>query len=166
MPIIVDGHNLIPKIPGLDLSDVDDEINLIKMLQDYCRLRRVEIECYFDKAPQGHPRLQRYGQVTAIFARPGKTADEEIKMHLTRLGRSAREWSVVSSDASIQTAARAARARIIPSDVFSREMNAVLLQETSAKGTKSEEVAMTSEELEMWLKEFGGDQPDQKSTRK
>ena len=25
MPIIVDGHNLIPKIPGLNLSDLDDE---------------------------------------------------------------------------------------------------------------------------------------------
>ena len=165
MPIIVDGHNLIPKIPGLNLSDVDDEIKLIKVLQDYCRLRRVEIECYFDKAPQGHPRLQRYGQVTAKFARPGKTADEEIKERLTRLGRGAREWSVVSSDASIQTAARAARARIIPSDVFSREIDAVLLQETSLKG-KSDEMAITSEELEMWLKAFGGDQPDQKSQHK
>jgi uncharacterized protein len=165
MPIIVDGHNLIPKIHSLNLSDVDDEINLIKMLQDYCRLRRVEIDCYFDKAPQGHPRLQRFGKVTAKFARPGKTADEEIKEHLTRLGRGAKEWSVVSSDASVQTAARAARARIITSDGFARDMEAVLLQETSAKGT-TDEIAMTSEELEMWLKAFGGDQPDQKSKHK
>jgi predicted RNA-binding protein with PIN domain len=162
MPIIVDGHNLIPQIPGLNLSDIEDEIKLIEVLQDYCRLRRVEIVCYFDKAPQGHPRLQRYGQVTAKFARPGKTADEEIKEQLVRLGRSAREWSVVSSDASIQTAARASRARIIPSDVFSREIEAVLFQETNSKEA-SDNITMTQEELEMWLKTFGGEQTDQEN---
>jgi predicted RNA-binding protein with PIN domain len=165
MPIIVDGHNLIPKFPGLNLSDVDDEIKLIKVLQDYCRLRRVEIDCYFDKAPQGHPRLQHHGQVTARFARPGKTADEEIVEHLKRLGRSAREWSVVSSDASIQTAARAARARVIPSDVFSREIDALLSKEPPSKST-SEEITMTSEEMEMWLKAFGGEQANPKTQHK
>jgi predicted RNA-binding protein with PIN domain len=162
MPIIVDGHNLIPKIPGINLSDIEDEIKLIELLQDYCRLRRVEIVCYFDKAPQGHPRLQRHGQVTAKFARSGKTADEEIKEHLVRLGRSAREWSVVSSDASIQASARASKARIIPSDAFSREIEAVLSQENASKNA-SDDISMSPEELEMWLKTFAGEQADQEN---
>jgi hypothetical protein len=159
MPVIVDGHNLIPKIPGLSLSDLDDEIKLVEILQDFCRIRRLEIICYFDKAPHGHPRVQHFGPVTARFARPGKTADEEIKDHLLRLGRGARQWTVVSSDASIQTAARAARARIVTSDAFLREIEAALLQKTTIKDT-ADEVVMTPEEMEMWLKTFGGDQAD------
>lgn len=157
--MIVDGHNLIPKIPGLSLSDLDDEIKLIKLLQEYCRLRRVEIECYFDKAPQGHPRIQRFGQVAAKFARPGKTADEEIKERLNRLGRQAKEWTVVSSDASIQTAARAARARFISSAVFSHEIEAVLHSDDPVQKPADEE-NMSEEDLKMWLKAFGGDQTD------
>lgn len=159
MPIIVDGHNLIPKIPGLSLTDIDDESQLIRMLQEYCRLRRVEIECYFDKAPQGHPRIQRHGLVVARFARPGKTADDEIKEHLRRLERRGREFTVVSSDNSIQVAARAARARPISSDEFSRDLQAVLRQQPE-KDRASEET-MSSEELEMWLKAFGAD-PNEK----
>ena len=165
MPIIVDGHNLIPKIPGINLSDIEDEIKLIAVLQEYCRLRRVAVVCYFDKAPQGHPRIQRYGQVTAKFARPGKTADEEIKEHLLRLGRGAREWSVVSSDASIQTAARASRAHVISSDVFSREIEAFLFQENTSKNA-SDDISMSPEELDMWLNTFGGEQADQEPPAK
>jgi predicted RNA-binding protein with PIN domain len=156
MPIIVDGHNLIPRIPGLSLSDLDDEIKLIQVLQEYCRLRRVEIECYFDKAPQGHPRIQRFGQVKAIFARPGKIADDEIKERMVRLERKAKEWQVVSSDMSIQTAARAAKARIISSEDFSREIDRVFSQGTTAHKPTSEG-EMSAEELEMWLKAFGAD---------
>ena len=154
--MIVDGHNLIPKIPGLSLTDVDDENQLIQVLQEYCRLRRVEIECFFDKAPQGHPRIQRYGQVLAKFARPGKTADEEIKEQLRRLERRARGWTVVSSDNSIQAAARAARARILTAEAFSHEIQAAF-QQRSLKGTTSEE-PMSADEMEMWLRTFGADQ--------
>lgn len=157
--MIVDGHNLIPKIPGLSLTDVDDENQLIQMLQEYCRLRRVEIECYFDKAPQGHPRIQRYGQVVAKFARPGKTADDEIKAQLSRLERRAREYTVVSSDNSIQAAARAARARVLTSDEFSRDLQAVFRQGSTKEKTSAETVS--SEELDMWLKAFGAD-PNEK----
>jgi len=159
MPIIVDGHNLIPKIPGLSLTDLEDENQLIHMLQEYCRQRRVAVECYFDKAPQGHPRIQRYGQVVARFARPGKTADDEIKEHLRRLERHGREYTVVSSDNSIQVAARAARTRLVSSDEFSRDLQAVLRQRP-LKNSASEET-ISSEELDMWLKAFGGD-PNEK----
>ncbi|MBP1702274.1 MAG: hypothetical protein H6Q38_1381, partial [Chloroflexi bacterium] len=40
MPYIVDGHNLIPKIPGLSLRAIDDEMQLIELLQEFCRVQR------------------------------------------------------------------------------------------------------------------------------
>ena len=29
---VVDGHNLVPKVPGMSLSDPDDETKLISLL--------------------------------------------------------------------------------------------------------------------------------------
>jgi len=42
--LIIDGHNLVPKIPGLHLKDEDDEVRLIELLQEYCRLARRQAE--------------------------------------------------------------------------------------------------------------------------
>ena len=36
MPYIIDGHNLIPKIPGIDLQDLDDEQKLIDSAAGIC----------------------------------------------------------------------------------------------------------------------------------
>ena len=37
MPYLIDGHNLIPKL-GLRLDSVDDEMELVAILQEFCRL--------------------------------------------------------------------------------------------------------------------------------
>ena len=39
MPYLIDGHNLIPEI-GLQLDSCDDEPELVKRLNLYCRLSR------------------------------------------------------------------------------------------------------------------------------
>jgi uncharacterized protein len=106
MPYIIDGHNLIPKLPGLELSDIDDESRLIELLQEFCRRQRKRVEVYFDNAPPVERRAQSFGAVTARFVRQGTTADAAIRARLARLGRSARNWTVVSSDQEVQAAAR------------------------------------------------------------
>lgn len=165
MPVIVDGHNLVPKIPGMNLEDDNDEVQLIELLLVYCRVRRKQAEVYFDKASYGHPRVQKYGAVTAFFARPGKTADDEIKGKMIRLGRSARNWTVVSSDGSIQAAARAARAEVIASEEFSRELENIS-KETSSPGKSQDRNDLSSEELAMWLEIFGGERTEEKPQKR
>ena len=86
MPYIIDGHNLIPKIPGLSLQDLDDEIQLVKMLQEFCRINRKQVEVFFDNAPPGQPVARNYGSVVARFVREGGTADRAIHNKLKRLG--------------------------------------------------------------------------------
>jgi len=79
MPYLIDGHNLIPKIAGLSLQDIDDETRLVEMLQDYCRRRgKKGVEVFFDNAPPGQPSKRVYGTVTAHFVRTGRTADAAI----------------------------------------------------------------------------------------
>ncbi|MCB2210152.1 NYN domain-containing protein [bacterium] len=125
MLILIDGHNLIPHLPGLSLKDMDDERDLIPFLQEYCRVRRRTVEVFFDRAPVGKAGQRRMGQVTAFFVRSGITADEAIMARLAKLGKKARNVKVVSSDRQVQQAARAAHATVIASDEFAAELVAL-----------------------------------------
>jgi len=119
--LLIDGHNLIPKLSGLSLSDPDDEAQLIQLLQEYCRLRRKRVEVYFDQAPAGQSGDKRFGSVHAVFVRSGRTADEAIQDRLSQLGKKAKNTQVVSSDRQVQQAARAAHAPVITSEAFAAD---------------------------------------------
>jgi predicted RNA-binding protein with PIN domain len=118
MPYLIDGHNLIPKIPGIDLNDLDDELQLIKVLQDYCRRERKKVEVYFDNAPPGEARTRKYGQVTAHYIRRGRTADSAIRSRLHKIGNSARNWTVITSDREVAAASRESHAKVISAENF------------------------------------------------
>lgn len=159
MPFIIDGHNLIPKIPGLSLNAIDDEMQLVELLQEFCHRQRKKVEVYFDNRPPGQPRARHFGAVVARFVRQGLTADEAIRARLAHLGRSARNWTVVSSDRRVQASARAARAFVLSSDAF-----AELLSQASdiSSQDSAEDVAapLSPDEVERWLEIFGANEPD------
>src|SRR5512144_1363588 len=112
MPYIIDGHNLIPKVPSLSLQEMDDEQHLVEMLQEFCRRQHKQVEVFFDNAPPGGVRARNLGQVTARFIRQGASADDAIRKRLVNLGRAARNWTVVSSDKTVQAEARAVQAQV------------------------------------------------------
>jgi len=149
MPYLIDGHNLIPKL-GLHLDSVDDEMELTTILQEFCRLERKQVEVFFDGAPTPHAGTRKLGAVTAHFVRLGATADNAIRDRVKSLGKSARNWTVVSSDRQVQAEARAAQAEVISSDSF-----AGLLKRTRNSATKStNERKLSKQEVEDWLKLF------------
>ena len=149
MPYLIDGHNLIPKL-GLHLDSVDDEMELTVILQEFCRLERKQVEVFFDGAPTPHAGTRKLGAVTAHFVRLGATADNAIRERVKSLGKSAKNWTVVSSDRQVQAEARAAQAEVISSDSF-----AILLKRTRNSATKStDERKLSKQEVEDWLKLF------------
>jgi len=151
MPYLIDGHNLIPKL-GLRLTDFDDELVLLEQLNEFCRIsRRGQVEVYFDNAPQGYPETRRSGLVTAHFVRKPLIADEAIRLRLIKLGRAAKNWTVVSSDHRVQNEARAAGARIISSDEFARTVIETLRE---GPPPSSRDKSMSERELEEWLRLF------------
>jgi len=153
MSYLVDGHNLIPKIPGMSLQAIDDEIELIQVLQEFCRSQRKRVEVFFDNAPPGQPAERRYGMVRAVFVRQGKTADQAIRDRLKQLGRSAANWTVVSSDQAVQSAARRARARVLSSEAFANLLRPVYPPVQRGE-TPRPEVALSPEEVDEWLRLF------------
>ncbi len=151
MPLLIDGHNLIPKVAGLSLQAPDDEMRLVRLLQRYCAHRNTRAEVYFDRAAAGQAGRRGFGAVTAVFVRTGRTADQAIASRLRALGRQAANWTVVSSDREVQRAARWARARVLSSEAFAQELHALMSQHPSEEKPAS----LSESELEEWLKLFG-----------
>jgi len=149
MPYLIDGHNLIPKL-GLRLDSMDDEMELIGILQEFCRLERKQAEVFFDGAPAPHAGTRKLGAVTTHFVRLGATADDVIHKRLKILGKGARNWTVVSSDRQVQAEARAASAEVISSDTF-----AGMLKQARASAPKpNPERKLSQKEIDDWLKLF------------
>ena len=149
MPYLIDGHNLIPKL-GLRLDSIDDETELIAVLQEFCRLERRQVEVFFDAAPAAQAGTRKHGAVTAHFVRLGDTADNAIRSRLKRLGKSAKNWTVVSSDRQVQAEAHAAHAEVVSSDSF-----AGLLKHARASAPKPhQERKLSQKEVDDWLKLF------------
>ena len=159
MPYIIDGHNLIPKIPGMSLQDIDDEIQLVNLLQEFCRIRRKQVEVYFDNAPPGSPGARNFGRVVARFVRQGRTADQAIQMKLKRIGGEARNWTVVSSDGEVQANARTARAKILTAEVFAQQVFEALGD--TADSYLEPESDLSPEEVEDWMQIFGIDEDEE-----
>ena len=158
MSYLIDGHNLIPKISGLTLQAADDEKQLIELLLEFCRRRRKKAEVFFDNSPSGQPHSQKLdlSLVIARFVRQGQTADDAIRVRLARLGKNARNWTVVSSDLAVQASARAARAHFISSELFAQQIEQAL---TAAPPNleKQPDASLTSQEINDWLDLFGAE---------
>jgi len=148
MPYLIDGHNLIPKL-GLHLDSPDDEMELVAILQEFCRARRRAAEIYFDGAPAGRGRIEKLGAVTAHFIRTGTTADAAIGARLRKLGRAARNWTVISSDRQVQASADAARAEWQSSEEFARQLQHISVPPPAVEHPPS------PEQVEEWLRLFG-----------
>lgn len=154
MHYLVDGHNLIPKIPGMTLEALDDESELISLLQEFCRKKRASLEVFFDNAPPGEAGERSHGLVKAHFVRRGMTADQAIRSRLERLGKKAAEWTVVSSDREVLESARRKRARTVSAEDFSRQLQAAIKDRGEAPGSST----LSPEELDEWLDLFGGEE--------
>jgi predicted RNA-binding protein with PIN domain len=149
---LIDGHNLIPNVPGLSLASADDEMQLIAWLQVFCRMQRTKVEVYFDLSPAGYSGSRTFGMVKAHFIRQGRSADDAIAARLRHLGKSASTWTVVTSDRRVQAEAKSVHARVVTSADFS----ARLIQSQQQEQAKAKEMdkPMQEEEVAGWLELF------------
>ena len=147
MPFLIDGHNLIPHIRGLSLSQLDDELVLIDLLNSYFKKERKNAVVFFDRAAPGGEQEIRRGFVTAHFTRPPLNADQAIRNAVRGLGRSAANYTVITSDNEVADNARRQGARVISSAEFARTLSA---PGKSRKSGKQEPV----EDVDYWLKVF------------
>src|SRR4030042_1626429 len=154
MPYLIDGHNLIPKVKGISLDEVEDEMRLVEMLQVFCQQQRKQVEVFFDNAAPGGVKVRKFCRVLARFVYRGITADQAILTRLGRLRGEARNWTVVSSDRGIQAAARSVHAQVLSSEAFAEQMKKTL-DESKKDAGEMAETAVDPQDVEEWLRLFG-----------
>lgn len=156
MQYIIDGHNLIPKVPGISLRDEDDEQKLIDILLPFLRMTKSRARVFFDHAAEGHSGERNFGLVKAVFVPVGKSADQAIIETIYKLGGQARNHTLVSSDRMIQAAARSRYVPVMRSEDFAEGLMARLAEDP--KGTETFQ-KMGKDEIEEWealFNQYGG----------
>lgn len=159
MEYYIDGHNLIPKLPGISLSEDGDEEKLLERIQEFARLSRRKCTVFFDKAPENRTKNAHYGTVQVVYVTHHYKADEEIIARVNKAGARVKEITVVSSDQHVQWQSHQAGASVMPSEKFAAEMEKIFLYGKSQEGGHSKmspqmEAKLSSDEVEEWLRIF------------
>jgi hypothetical protein len=123
-------------------------------------LERRVVDVYFDGAPAGSAGARKFGRVTAHFVRKGIPADNEIIAHLRKLGKEARNWTVVTSDRQILAVAKSLLVKTISSQEFAKYLEEVGESVNVGEGSELD-TQMGDEDLEDWMHLFGIDDDDQ-----
>jgi len=150
--ILIDGHNLIPKVRGLSLTMVDDEMELIQILSEYARLTRKKLDVYFDNAPIDKSGTRKFGSVTAHFVREGSTADDAIIQRISKLKHRTQNTKVISSDQQVQNLAKLNGAQVISSEEFSKDIEKTFSK--SPSGGKPDPERLSANEIDQWIQIF------------
>ncbi len=156
MIYLVDGHNLIPKIPSLSLRAVDDEMQLVDLLQIFARVKRKKVEVYFDQAAVGQAGTRKFGTITAHFVNSSSSADQAIRQRLENSdrGKGVRpDTCVVSSDHAVQNSARIYHAQVQTSEAFERELREAVKHAFQPGQTWEKKISEA--EVDEWLRIFG-----------
>ena len=162
MPYLIDGHNLIPHVPGIELDDLEDERALIQRLLPFASSRGSRVEVFFDRALPGTAREQQHGRVRVCFASRGTSADDLIRKRLGALGKGAKNWTVVSSDREVIREAQGSRARVLSAREFAVQLAGEGGQ-AADQGTgpgapeKADDVNLSQDEVAYWMDQFSSD---------
>lgn len=132
MSYIIDGHNLIGTLPDLDLSQPDDEAQLLARLRGYrARAGGRSMIVFFDSGDlpaQMHDPSSPGIQVR--FSAPGQTADDAIMLYL-RGRREPGQYAVVTNDTGLAWRAREAGASVLRASDFAAKLAAVRRRPTA-----------------------------------
>jgi predicted RNA-binding protein with PIN domain len=165
MALLIDGYNLLNVTgifaqagPGTELHRT--RVALLNFLSASIDQRERKVTTIvFDAAgaPPGLPRTIKHDGITVHFAQRHSDADEMIE-ELLEQHREPRSLLVVSSDHRVQRAARHVGASFLDSEEWYSQRLALCRER---RATADDAVAkptgdLTSDELNYWLREFGG----------
>lgn len=165
MRYLIDGHNLIAKLPDISLSDPDDEVKLVLRLRSWTAAdRRRKVTIVFDTGlPGGRDRVLSSSTVQVIFASSGSSADAVILRHIDRV-KDVKAVAVVSSDREVTQAALRRRIAVFSSDEFAAQLVPRRAQEPAdADRSAADSPPLSAVEVDEWLALFGDSdsiQPD------
>ena len=151
MPILIDGHNLIGRLPGISLQDPDDEEKLARLLSSYRSRTGKAVTVVFDPgSAYALPNRRRLGGVEIVFAPHGSSADTVIRRRVQR-ARNPGEWQVITSDRELAGAVARLGARVQSAEEFASNMTA-----PADAPPDWRETPPSPDEVDSWLALFEG----------
>ncbi|MBE2221182.1 MAG: NYN domain-containing protein [Anaerolineae bacterium] len=164
MHYIIDGHNLIGKMPDISLKDPNDEVKLALRIKSWvAESNKRQVTLFFDGGTMGSSLNRMSGHnLKVIFAPSGKTADSLIINHMRQL-KKPNGYTLVTSDREIIGHAKSLRIRSLLSEEFIERMGFVF-KEMPEKAPKVEQVVkpdkpdaskISEAEVQEWLDLFG-----------
>jgi|GEM_PF-449271 len=170
MHYLIDGHNLIAQMDEIDLSDPDDEAQLILRLRQWIaagRKRRVTV--YFDGGlPGGEARNLSGTRLRVFFASGGGNADTMMIKKIRRV-QNPPEYTLVTNDREIIDVARGRKMPHMPADEFAQGMAMEAAERAEPDpAPQAEEPALSEAEVAEWLEMFGPEPevPQRRSRRR
>lgn len=157
MPYLIDGHNLIARLPDISLDDPNDEAKLVTRLRGFVAGGGKRCTVVFDGGlPGGQSSMSNMAVRVVFAAAQHSNADAVIKRLMQRVP-DAGNWTVVSSDHDILNAARSQGMRQLTAGEFAQ----LLRSSGREEETRGEEVhpTVTTEEIDELFDAFGGE-PD------
>ena len=155
--ILIDGHNLIGQMTDLSLDDPNDEEELLNRLRAYRASTGAELAVYFDPGLTYRPPVRRVEAGITVYAAPfGHQADELI-LQAIRSEANPRQLIVVSSDRTIQQAARERGCRVVDAQAFVAELRQPTRRRRPRTRTPrrlSDSPRLSEAEVERWLDIF------------
>jgi predicted RNA-binding protein with PIN domain len=159
MHYLIDGHNLIAKMPDIPMDDPNDEALLVLRLRSWVAgSRKRVVTVIFDRGlPGGRSRFLSGDQLNVIFAPEGRTADTLLINRIRKVNNAA-EYTLVSGDQQVLGAARARRMKSISAEAFAKRLDnsnqkaAVVPEPVSP--AEAEDPALSQEEVAEWLELF------------
>jgi len=150
VPFLIDGHNLIGRLPDIHFDDPNDEARLVMRLRGYSARTGKRVTVVFDRGlPGGRSHALSGGGVEVVFAATGHTADGILRERVSH-ARDPRGLTVVSSDQEVIAAVRARGARVMRSEEFVARLETPHPADDAGK-----DVHLSAEEVEEWLRVFG-----------
>lgn len=156
MHYLIDGHNLIARLPDISLSDPDDEARLVGRLKQWAAAdRRRKATVVFDAGlPGGEDKRLSGGGVRVVFAPNNSTADAVIIGRLSQI-KNPDEYRVVSSDRAVLAAAQQRRVAVVRAEAFAAELAPRTGASQQPAADRSEAPTLSPAELDEWLALFG-----------
>jgi len=153
MPYVIDGNNLLGSWGGPQGQD-DRRAEVVRRVAAFCRARGAKATLVFD----GHPlrpdmEAQDLGPVRLRVPPPGGDADTIIREIVDTTERPG-ELVVVTSDKALYSYAKTAGASVLRA----HEWNALERRLVRPQGTSGGEKPEKEDDVEGWLRRFGGDE--------
>ena len=146
MPILIDGHNLIGRLPTLSLGDPHDEEKLVRLLSSYRARTGKKITVVFDPgATYSLAEVRKVGGVEVVFAPHNSSADAVIGRRVGA-SRNPRGWLVVTSDQELAEKVLRQGARVQSAEAFGLQLGQSPESESDWRDTP-----LTPDEVEVWL---------------